>query len=77
MRGKGADTSEVGNKASAYSSVGEVAFHNTELGLCISLTVVKLSALMFDCHELVLVCPIPINVSNNTRVLEIYNGIVD
>ena len=74
---RGADTIEMRNELGANRSIGEVAFHHAELGLGIVFPLVKLDTLAFYCLELALMCPIPIDVSNNTRVFEIYNGIVD
>ena len=68
---------KVRNKSSANGGIGEVAFHHTELALSSFFPSIKLNSLTFYCLEFALVCLIPINISNNTRVFEVYDGVVD
>ena len=68
---------EMGNESSVDGGISEVAFHHAELALSTFFPSTKLNSLVFYCLEFILVCPISINISDNTRVLEVYDGIVD
>jgi len=67
----------VGNESSLNGGVGEVVFYHTKLALSILFSPIKLNLLALYCLEFTLMCLISIYVSDNTRVLEIYDGIVD
>ena len=67
----------MGNKPSVNSSVSEVSFHHTEFALGIVFPSIKLNLLALYHLEFVLMRSIPINISNNARILEINDGIVD
>jgi len=68
---------EVGNKSGADGGIGKVAFHHAKLALGIIFLPIKLNLLAFYRLEFALICSIPIDISDNTRVLEIYDGVVD
>ena len=68
---------KMGNKSGAHGGISKVSFHHTELCLSVVFSLVKFDLLAFYRLELVLVCPIPIDISNNTRILEIDDGVVD
>jgi len=68
---------EVGNKSGMNRSAGEVSFHHTEFALGTVFPLVELNSLALYRLEFALVCPISIDVSNNTRILEIDDGVVD
>jgi len=57
--------------------MGEVSFHHIEFALSTAFSSIKLNLLALYCLEFTLMCPIPIDVSDNTRIFEVYNGIVD
>jgi len=75
--GRRSNAVEVRDKSGANSCVSEVAFNHVEFVLSITFSFVKLDSLALYRLELILTCSIPINVSNNPRILEIYDGIVD
>ena len=77
VSGRGANTIEMRNESGANRSVSEVTFYHVELGLGIVFPLVELDTLAFYRLKLALMRSIPIDVSNNTRVFEIYNGVVD
>jgi len=68
---------EMGNKSGADGSVSKVAFHHAKLALSTFFPSIELNSLALYCLEFALIHSIPINISDNTRVLEIYDGIVD
>jgi len=68
---------EMGNESGANGSIGEVALHHAKLALSTFFPSVKLNSLTFYRLKFALVCLIPINISDNTRVFEVYDGIVD
>ena len=68
---------EMGNKSGTNGSISEMLFHHTELALSVAFSPVKLNSLALYRLEFALMCLISINVSDNTRVLEIYDSIVD
>ena len=65
------------NELGANSSVSKVSFHHTEFALGAIFPLIELNSLALYCRKFTLMCSISINVSNNTRILEIDNGIVD
>jgi len=75
--GRGTDAVEVGNKSGANCGTGEVLFHHAEFALGTVFPLVKLNSLALYHLKLALVCPISIDVSNNTRIPEIDDGVVD
>ena len=68
---------EMGSEPGADRSVSKVPFHHTEFALGAVLPSVKLNSLALYCLEFALMCSIPVNVSDNTRILEINDGVVD
>jgi len=71
------DAIEMRDEPSTDGGICKVAFHHAELALSDIFPLIKFDALAFYCLELALMRPIPINVSDNTRVFEIYDGVVD
>jgi len=67
----------VGSEPSANSSVSKVSLHHTEFALGIALPPIKLNLLVLYHLEFALMCSIPINISDNTRILEIDDSIVN
>jgi len=72
-----ANAVKMGGKSGANGSIGEMALYHAELALGVFFPSVKLDSLTLYCLEFTLVCLIPINVSDNTRVFEVYDGVVD
>jgi len=68
---------KVRDKPSADGGIGEVALHHTKLALSIFFPSVELDSLALYCLEFTLMRSISVYVSDNTRVFEIYDGIVD
>jgi len=77
VSGRGTDTVKVGNESGANSSVSKMSFHHAELALGTIFPLVKLNSLAFYRLEFTLMRLIPINISNNTGILEIDDGVVD
>ena len=77
ISGRRVNVIEMGGKSGANSSVSKVALHHTKFALSIVLPSIKLNLLALYRLELALMCSISINVSNNARVFEVYNGVVD
>ena len=77
MSGRGTDAVKVGNKSGADSSVSEVSFHHAEFALGTVFPLVELNSLALYRLKFALMRSIPINVSDNTGILEINNGVVD
>ena len=77
VSGRRVNTVEVGSESGANGSVSKVALHHTKFALGITFLLVKLNLLALYCLEFTLMYLIPIDVSDNTRVFEIYNGVVD
>jgi len=77
ISGGRANAVKVGNKSGANGSVSKVAFHYIEFALGVALPFVELDLLALYRLKLALTCLIPINISNNPRILEIYDGVVD
>ena len=68
---------EVGNESSADRGISEVAFYCAELALSTFFPSIKLNLLALYHLEFTLMHSISVYVSDNTRVFEIYNGVVD
>ena len=77
ISGRGTDTIEVRNESGANCSVGEVLFHHAEFALGAVFPSIKFNLLVLYCLEFALISSISIDVSNNTGILEIDDGIVD
>jgi len=65
------------NKLGANSRIGEVSFHHIEFALGAVFPLIKLNSLALYHLEFTLMRLISINISDNTGILEINNGIVD
>jgi len=68
---------EVGSESGADSSVSKMALHHAQLALSAIFPFVEFNLLVFYCLEFTLMCPIPVDISDNTGVFEVYDGIVD
>ena len=77
INGRGANAVKVGNEPCASSSMSKMSLHHTEFVLGIALPPIKLNLLALYCIEFALVCLISINISDNTRILEIDDSVVD
>ena len=77
VSGRGANAVKVGDELGANSGIGKVLFHHAELRLSAVLLPVKLNSLVLYHLEFALMRSISIDVSNNTGILEINDGIVD
>ena len=77
ISGGGADAIEMRNELGANSSVSEVSFHHTEFALGAVFPSIELNSLALYRLEFALMCLISIDISNNTGILEIDDGIVD
>ena len=77
ISGRGVETIKVRNESGANSGVSKVSFHHAEFALGTVFPLVKLNSLALYHLKFTLMCSISINVSDNTRILEINNGIVD
>ena len=73
----GTNTIEVRDESSANSGVSEVSLYLIELALSVTFSSVKFNLLVFYHLKFALMCLIPVDVSDNTRVFEVYDGIVD
>ena len=71
------DAVKVGNKSGADSSISEMLFHHIELALGTVFPLTELNSLALYRLKFTLMRSIPIDVSNNTGILEIDDGIVD
>jgi len=65
------------DKSGVNSSISEVSFHHIEFALGVVFPLVKLDLLALYRLKFTLIHSISINVSDNTRILEINNGVVD
>ena len=74
---RGTNTVEVRNKLGADGGVSKVAFHHTKFALGITFLPIKFNLLALYHLEFALMCLIPIDISDNTRVFEIDDGIVN
>jgi len=77
VSGRGTNAVEMGNKSSVNGGVSEMAFHCVEFALGIAFPFIEFNSLALYRLEFALMCSIPIDVSDNSRILEIYNGVVD
>ena len=77
ISGRGTDAIKMRDKLGANCSIGKVSFHHAEFALGAVFPLIKLNLLALYCLEFALMCSISIDVSNNTRILEIDDGIVD
>ena len=77
VSGGRANAVKVRGKSDVNGSMGEVALYHVELALGTFFPSVKLDSLALYRLKFALVCPIPINVSDNTRIFEVYDGVVD
>jgi len=77
ISGRGIDTIEMRNESGANCSIGKVSFHHAEFALGTVFPLIKLNLLVLYHLEFALMCSISIDVSNNTGILEINDGIVD
>jgi len=68
---------EVGNESGVNGGISKVVLHHTEFALSAFFPSIELNSLALYCLEFTLMCLIPVNISNNTRVFEVYDGIVD
>jgi len=67
----------MGDESGADSSISKVSFHHTEFSLGAVFPFVKLNSLALYRLEFTLMRPIPVNISDNTGILEINDGVVD
>jgi len=77
VSGRGVDVVKMGGESGANGSIGKVSFHHTELRLSDIFPLIKLNSLALYRLEFALMCLISVNVSDNTGILEIDDGIVD
>ena len=77
VSGGGTDTVKMRNESGVHSSASKVSFHHTEFCLSVVFPLVKFNLLTFYRLEFALMHLIPIDVSNNTRILEIDDSVVD
>ena len=77
VSGRGTKTVEVWDEPCTNGGISEVALHHAEFALGIVLPSIELDSLALYCLELILMRPIPVYVSNNAGVFEVYNGVVD
>ena len=77
VSGRGTDAIKMGNELGVNSSISEVPFHHAELRLSVVLPLIELNPLALYRLEFALMRPIPIDISDDTRVLEIDDGVVD
>jgi len=75
--GRGTNAVKVRGKSSTNGSVSEVLLHHTELALGTAFSSIKFNLLALYHLKFVLVCPISVDISDNTRIPEIYDGVVD
>jgi len=74
---RGTNTIEVRSELSANSSMSEMSLHHTELALSTTLAPIKFNSLVLYRLKFTLMHLIPIDISDNTRVFEVYDGIVN
>ena len=75
--GRGTNAVEMRNEPSTNGGVSKVSFHHTEFALGAIFPFIKLNLLAFYRLEFALVRLISVDISNNTGILEIDDGIVD
>jgi len=71
------NTVEMRDESSADGSIGEMSFHHTKFALSVAFSPIKFNLLVLYCLEFILMHSIPIDVSDNTRILEVYDSIVN
>ena len=74
---RGVYTIEVGNELGADGSISEMTLHHTQFALSAIFPFVKFDSLAFHHLEFTLMCPVPVDISDNTGVFEVYDGVVD
>jgi len=67
----------MGSEPGADCSVSKVSFHYTELALSAVLPFVEFNLLALYCLKFVLMRSIPVDISDNTGILEINDGVVN
>jgi len=67
----------MGSELGVDRSISKVPFYHTELALGAVLPSVKLNLLALYCLKFALMRLIPVNISDNTGILEINDGVVD
>ena len=77
VSGGRANAVKMRDKPSADGGIGEVVLHHVKLALSAFFPSIKFDLLALYHLEFDLVCSIPINVSDNTRVFEVYDGVVN
>jgi len=77
ISGRGAHTIKVGSESGADGSVSEMALHHTQFALSAIFPSVKFNSLVLYHLEFTLMCLIPVDISDNAGVFEVYDGIVD
>jgi len=77
ISGRGADTIEMRDKSGTNGSTCKVSFHHAEFALGAVFPSIKFNSLALYRLKFALMCSISIDVSNNTRILKIDNGVVD
>jgi len=77
ISGGGADTIEMRNESGTNGSASKVSFHHTEFALGAVFPFIEFNSLVLYRLEFALMCSISIDISNNTGILEIDDGIVD
>jgi len=77
ISGRGTDAIEVRNESGANSSISKVSFYHTKLALGAVFPSIKFNLLALYRLEFALMCLISIDISDNTGILEIDNGVVD
>jgi len=68
---------KVGLKMSTYYYMGEIMLHSEELGLGTIFSVVQLNSSSLYIGQLVLVCLVPMHVSDNPQVFKVNESVVD
>jgi len=73
----GTNVVKVRSESGADGGMSEVLFYHTELALSTAFSPIKFNSLVLYHLKFALVCSVPVDVSNNPRILEIYDSIVD
>jgi len=77
ISGRRTDAVKMGNKLGANSGASEMSFHHAELALGTIFPLIELDSLALYRLEFTLMCSIPIDISDNTGILEINDGVVN
>jgi len=77
VSGRGANAIEVGSESDANGSISEMALYHTQLALSVIFSFVKFNLLALYRLKFTLMCLIPVDISDNTGVFEVYDGIVN